>query len=298
MRESLRTTARIEYDLVRARVRASLRRAGGTAPIVLNSLPKSGTHLLIKLLEELPGISRVRLQLAPRLQPRFAACPGERTVDLGVVWPSPVSRQKVERAIRTLPSGAFITAHVPHAPDLAEMMQASGIRMVVLTRDPRDVAVSGARYLASEAGHRLHGPFAAMSEVERLMAAIVGVPPEADGRGMRDLRSRVTSMTGWGHEPFAHLTRYEDLVGPAGGGSLAAQRKAIVGIAQHLGVPVMPSEVDRIAGVVYGGTPTFRKGRAGAWRDHLGPEHLSAAGPLLEDLLIEQGYEQDGAWWH
>lgn len=297
MFDALRIEARVDYDLLRAHLRGRTAGSHDGVPIVLNSLPKSGTHLAIKLLEHLPGICRVRLQLSQATRHRYRARGGESTVDLGIVWPVSASRRKVYRAIRRIPPGAFVTGHIPHDPDLSDYLRGEGTRMIVLTRDPRDVALSGARYVASSTSHPLHERFAAMTEDERLMATIVGITPEQGGHGMRNLRERVSAITSWQGLGLAQVVRYEDLVGPMGGGTASAQHASINRVANHVGVSLAPSEVGRIAGDLYGGTPTFRKGRTGSWREQFRPAHLAAAGPLIQDLLVELGYEDDESWW-
>lgn len=283
------------YDLLRARLRARRPGAVADAPVLLNSLPKSGTHLMIRLLEELPGLTRIRSQLAPRARGRYLAGPDEPVIDIGIGSPVSVSRAKVVRTLRRLPRGAFMTAHVGYEPELAEDLAAGGVRVLVMVRDPRDVAVSAARYLASSTGHRLHERFAAMGEADRLLAVIVGVD-DPNGPGLRDLRQRVTAITAWKGQPHVAVVRFEDLVGPRGGGRSDAQAAAISAVAAHLGIELSAAEVRGVAGRIYGGTPTFREGMRGTWQAHFGPVHRAAAAALVGDLLSDMGYEADGRW--
>lgn len=297
MFDNLRMPVRVNYDLIRARGKSLFKPSSGSSPVVLNTLPKAGTHLAIKLLQQLPGMSQVRLLLSQASNVQYPVRGHEDAVPLGVVWPLPASRVKVTRTIRRLPPGAFISGHVPHDPTLLALLAELGVRMVVLVRDPRDVAVSGARYIGGSTSHPLHARLSAMTPSERLMAAIVGMEPDARGFGMKDLRQQVVSVTNWDQLPLAHAVRYEELVGPLGGGTVEAQHAAIAKVAEHVGVSVTETQVEEIGLGLYGGTPTFRKGTTGSWREHFGPEHLEAAGPLIEDLLVDLGYEDDMSWW-
>lgn len=124
-------------------------RPGPRPGALVNALPKAGTHLLIRLMELLPGMSRVRLQTSWLTRWRFAARDDEPVLDVGVAWPDVVSRRRVARALALLPAGSFATAHVPHTVDFADVLRDLDLRMVLMIRDPRDVAVSSAEYLST-----------------------------------------------------------------------------------------------------------------------------------------------------
>lgn len=269
-------------------------RAEGVA--LVNALPKAGTHLLIRVMELMPGMTRVRLQISGLTRWKFAGREGEPVLDVGVAWPNVVSRRRVTRALALLPPGTFATAHVPHTVDFADVLRDLGLRMVLMIRDPRDVAVSGAEYLGTQRNHALHPHFAPLSRRGRILDSIVGVPGDGAGPGLRNIAERVGSVMRWESEPFVHVARFEDLVGPAGGGDRDRQLQEIRAVAQHLGIDCSDEEIAAVAGGVFGGTNTFRSGQIGGWRRHLDDHHVEAAKPLLDDLLIRLGYEADADW--
>ncbi|MDQ3708501.1 MAG: sulfotransferase domain-containing protein [Actinomycetota bacterium] len=247
-------------------------------------------------MELLPGMSRVRLQISGLTRWRFAARDDEPVLDVGVAWPDVVSRRRVARALALLPAGSFATAHVPHTVDFADVLRDLDLRMVLMIRDPRDVAVSSAEYLSMQRNHALHPHFAGRSRRDRILDSIVGVAPDGPGSGLRNIAQRVESVVRWESEPFVHVTRFEDLVGPGGGGDRGRQLREIRGIAGHLGINCSDSEVATIAGGVFGGTDTFRSGQIGAWRRHLDDQHVEVAKPLLDQLLVRLGYESGSDW--
>jgi len=288
----IRHEARFRWDVARARLVA---KSGSQSPIILNSIPKSGTHLAIKLLSGLPGVTRVRFQVSSMTAGLFAAGSSNETVEVGVAAPKLVSLEKVRRHLRQVPAGAFVTAHVPYSLQLANTLGDLGYRMVLLVRDPRDIAVSSAAYLPTRARHALRDTFAGMDHVQQLMAAIEGiVSGEAE---LKDLRTRVASTYAWRADPNTTTIRFEDLVGPAGGGELARQQGAIAQVADHLGVDLAEDDVKRLAAGLFGGTETFRSGQIGSWHASFDASHLEVAGPLVGDLVRELGYERDDAWW-
>jgi len=89
-------------------------------PVLSNSLPKAGTHLLEGILEELPGLRNA----------------GRRTL---------VEHRELDpRRMRT---GAFYNAHLPWTAARQEQLRASGVIVLFLIRDPRDMAVSRMHYV-------------------------------------------------------------------------------------------------------------------------------------------------------
>ena len=101
----------------------------------------------------------------------------------------------------------------------------------------------------------------------------------------------------WAENSNFCIIRYEDLVGPYGGGSLEIQLATIEKIADHLGILVLDDLCKELAGQLYGGTSTFNKGKIGRWKEEFTPEmkeffkkHFSS------EFLIELGYETSLDW--
>lgn len=286
--------AQVGYDLIRTRVTRSLRNGRlPDRPVILNSLPKSGTHLGIKLLESLPGLGRVRVPLRNLTADLFPA--SDRGIAVGVASPASADRDRLMGWLARVPPGAFVAAHVPYTNEFSELLSGLGYRMVLVLRDPRDVAVSSAAHLFSRSQHTLQKTFSVMSPDDRLLASINGIV--ADAGELRDLRARVQSMTAWMSESYTVTVRFEDLVGPAGGGDASLQAASIASVADHIGVTLTDSEIEAIGQSLFGGTATFRQGRIGGWGSEFGQVHRSAAGPLIQDILVDLGYEDDDAWW-
>ncbi|MDH3589438.1 MAG: hypothetical protein OEQ74_08540, partial [Gammaproteobacteria bacterium] len=97
-----------------------------TPAVLLNSIPKAGTHLLESALERYP-----RLRNA-----------GKRTVSSWIDVPDPVIN-----AIASIRKGAFLNAHVPAAPELLQVVESRNIRVLFMIRDPRDIVVSHFKYV-------------------------------------------------------------------------------------------------------------------------------------------------------
>lgn len=278
---------------------------------LINSLPKSGTHLLKKAVGLLPGMHPVDFHLGPeRFNPTThggaGGWPGEYSptmIPLGVGRPRLVPRDEVYRALKQhVTPGSYATAHVPFSPGLALLLKELKISMVTIIRDPRDVAVSHAMYITSlpsdnpMVGGSLYVYYQSLSEEERLMTSIVGVRKEPDGPVLQGIRDRLESVLRWGSQPFNYTTTFERLVGPHGGGSREQQVHEIRAICRHLGIDYSDREIEAVADQLFGGTGTFRRGVIGGWKAHFTEEHTQVCKKLIGRLLIDLGYEQDDNW--
>ena len=92
------------------------------------------------------------------------------------------------------------------------------------------------------------------------------------------------------------MVKFEELVGPMGGGSEEAQRDAVARVAEHLEVPLDDRKLRAVQSDLFGSGRTFRKGQAGGWRREFSEEHKRATKEVAGDLLVELGYEKDLRW--
>jgi len=271
---------------------------------VVNSLPKSGTTLLKKVVGLLPGMTPTKRHLSSG----FAAteAPPRRSLNhdmanrgaiaLGIGRIRIVPWEVVGAWLERLPNHAVFSAHVPYSPELLALLAEKGIRMVSIIRDPRDVVVSHAMYMPRVEHGRLSDYYRMLSEDERIMTSLVGIWDERRGLFLRDIRQRLQSMLLWRAVDLNYQTRFEWLVGPPGGGEAHRQLGEILAISRHLGLRCSDKEVQRIADHAFGGTTTFRRGQIGSWREHLTNEHKTVCRQLVGSLLVELGYESDLNW--
>lgn len=274
---------------------------------LVNSLPKSGTHLLKKLVCMFPGMYPVDFHIGPRqfgLEMHASApdAADQSLIPVGVGRPRRVARETVAQALRCLRPGSLGTAHAPYSDGLATLFEELGIRAVLIVRDPRDVAVSHAHYIYSLPpgdalrGKPLHQYYQTLTETDRIMTSIVGVRREPDGPVLLNIHDRLASVLPWNAAPANYTTRFERLVGARGGGTDDAQRAEIGQIARHLGFDLAEAQIHQLAAGLFGGTATFRRGMIGGWRDQFNPDHKRACKDLLGQLLVDLGYEHDLDW--
>ena len=245
--------------------------------IVANSIPKSGTHLLTRCLQLLPDVEDSGLRIRGRMKP-----------------------QSLVKRLDQVGGGCFIPLHLVFTPKRERLLRHRRFTMILITRDPRDIAVSHFHYVTRQTRrHRLHAYYNALpDDPARLMTSIQGIP-EFLWKGrvrLRDINRRCRVFLDWA-DHGACVVQFEKLVGPLGGGTLEAQHKEIQKIAIHLGIQLDTSTLEHIANnVFYRKSSTFRKGAIGDWVNHMGVEHKAVFKEIAGQLLLDMGYEADGDW--
>ncbi len=254
------------------------RRADHPGPrVVANSIPKAGTHLLTRCLHLFPEIE-----------------------DSGLRIRGHVRHKALEKRLNRVGGGCFIPLHLFFTPQREQLLSDLAFAMVLITRDPRDIATSHYHYVARGARlHQLRGYYNALpDDSARLMTSILGIPESQwrERARLLDINRRCRAFLDW-VDHGACLVQFEKLVGPQGGGTREAQRGEINRIAGHLNLQLDRATVDHIAANVYSRkTSTFRKGTIGDWANHMAPEHKAAFKEIAGQLLIDLGYEADDNW--
>lgn len=258
--------------------------------VLANSLPKAGTHLLSAVLLRLPKMmfSGVHHSLAD-----FDPKPHALSTDTAAVdWVA------IKRRLGRIRNGQYATAHFAHSPVLGGILADLGFRHILILRDPRDVVVSHAFYVASNSRHPLHTDYRAMAgDGERILASITGLAPEAGRPGLEPAGGRLAGFVPWIDQEDVLLCRFEDLAGPRGGGDENAQVETVRAIADFVSRPLSREQAGRVAARIHSeGAATFRKGRSGDWRNYFGRDHVAEFKRIAGDHLVRLGYEKDLNW--
>jgi hypothetical protein len=249
--------------------------------IFANSFPKSGTHLLIRCLSLMPGLmySGQHINYYRNNQQQ--------------------SVQTKEAILKSIGSNCFVSAHLPYTVDNALRLQQMDYQLVLMMRDPRDIVVSQYYHYAKRPNSRMYSVFSAMGDMAAgLMAIINGIPADASANhvSLANIGHRINQFLPWCSHGM-HMVRYENLVGPFGGGDLNNQLNEIEALSKHLGLALSEPDMYSIANHVYHRkTNTFRKGIIGDWRNHFLESHKDALKEVAGQILIDLGYENDMDW--
>ena len=245
-------------------------------PVLANSFPKSGTHLLLQILRALPG----------------ARYHGSFIASMPTLTFKERSRASHLRRIAWLAPGEVVPAHLFHHPDYAAALRRRGAMQFFIYRDPRDVAVSEAHYLTHmNRWHRLHRHFAHVlrNDEERLTAAIVGIDEPGFPYDYPDIGKRFARYAGWLSEPDVMPLRFEDLMSDRREETL----HAIIAFYAERRPDAFDREacLERVkASIDPARSHTFRKGERGGWRSSFTAEHREQFELVAGSCIRQIGY--------
>lgn len=248
--------------------------------ILANSVPKAGTHLLSHLLSLLPRTQDAHIHVAI----------GEFVRPDGAV-----DERGIAGRLRSLHNGQYATAHLPAEPAVVRAIETQRPAVLLMFRDPRDIAVSYLHYVGGRPQHELHRRFVEEypDDDARLMALIRGFEANERGPALPSMASRLDAYAAWLGRDYVLPCRFEALVGPRGGGDADLQRRSVAEIAAFIERPLADDAVRRVAEQVFNpGTHTFRRGVIGDWRNHFTAAHRREFDRLVGDRLQRLGYDE------
>ena len=272
--------------------------------VMVNSIPKGGTHLLLKLVYMLgipddpkrfwlgAGIIRRRIELLNKL---VKGSFSNDTVIIGSEVPVKIGVNWLIRRLHKIPDNHSFGAHCLHSDELSKVINKSGVRAVCIIRDPRAIAASHMHYVKTWKKHFFHSAYMKLpSDKERMRLSITG--GQLGKYSVISMRERYESFLGWQKDSSAMLVRFEDLVGENGGGSNIEQVKAVRNVAGHLDIELSDAKLALIQKDLFGRkedltqSSTFRKGKVDAWCKELDEELISMVEVELADILKLLGY--------
>jgi hypothetical protein len=248
-------------------------------PVLANSFPKSGTHLLLQLANGLPGRSD------------YGAFLGSETSSFQL---RERSESNTRRFIRGFVPGEVIRGHLyyelPYAAALAERNTVH----YFIYRDLRAVVVSEAHYLREmNRWHRLAKHFRQLSIEDAISLSIMGFDPPIPGLNYPNIAQRFARYSGWLTHPNCFCIRYEDLQ--------SENRDAIVReMAKFYLAHITRTDMDfdecmrsMLAHVAPQKSHTFRSGQKTGWQKEFTDKHRRQFEEIAGQLLVELGYEHN-----
>lgn len=246
-------------------------------PVLANSHPKSGTHLLDQIVEALPGRR-----------------------NFGAFYSSMTSSYRFRRhnlegtigVLRNSTPGEIVRAHLFFEEELAAPLAEMNFVHYFIYRDPRDVVLSESHFLRSDhRWHRLHPYFRdAPSLDEAISMSIRGLPDLAPEIDYPNIGERFRRYAGWIGRPDVYSIRFEELRSPR---RAAILREMAEFYAARTNLSL---DVDAIAEAMQANidperSHTFRQGQSGGWRAKFTPEHIRQFEEAAGDVLREFGFE-------
>lgn len=241
---------------------------------VVNGFPKSGTHLMVQLIQP----------LAPYQEPTdagFFQKPWSGTFidnSWSLRW-APIEQTCFKLA--RINNGRMLKAHLGYIPELERWMYLSGMIHVFIYRDLRDVAVSQAYHIInSEPDHLVHpgaDEYRALGGFDEILAAVITGLGRFPG-----LVNRWQYFENWLHVPWVFSAKFEQVLAEPKWWAERIFKHAMKRSAHTFERKVTfdPHGLDVLTTVMANASkqreksPTFRKGNVGDWQEEFKGHHI------------------------
>lgn len=251
-------------------------------PIFGNSKPKSGSHLLLQILN---GFTQI-------MPYKYVEADPVRTIEKE-------GRRKTEAEIlnelKRIPQGAIGWGYVEASPENISFLCKSDRVNYFIYRDPRDMLVSQV-FFATDMNeeHGMHEYYKSLPDFgERLKVAITGI--DQDGLYMVSVKQRYASVFEWLEQLNVMCIRFEDLINKRDT-TLDAMLDEVESIGYKIPTPREKALSVLVEAIQPKKSHTFRSGKTGGWREHFTEEHKKLFKDMTGDLLLKLEYEKDNDW--
>jgi hypothetical protein len=249
--------------------------------ILINSVPKSGTNLLIQIAKGIPGI----------FQDQKTFYHSENYLEVLNIRP-----------------GEMVSSHIPYNEEFSQQLKAHSIKQLFIYRDLRDVAVSLVYFINDKLhDHPLFPVFQKRIRTfeEQLNAIICGVQLIGDEKqniyGIEEypgIFREYLPIYKWIDDPTICSVRFEDLVC-----NKSSKEKEILKIIDFLWGDLGYLGIDKLKllkkmkqNINPKESWTYRKGVIGNWRNEFTLDNKKNFKEKAGDFLVKYGYEKNGDW--
>ena len=250
--------------------------------VVVNAIPKSGSHLLTQVMEGLFPISALVDTGMPPLN--------RGSHNLKYAEDAPIQKR-----ILGLRAGDFAYGYMNANQNFVPFLEKEPYVVLFSYRDPRDVVVSQVKYATEvNESNYMRGYYQGLaSDEERINATICGVVDTQ--YGISSILKRYEGYLGWMDGANVLPVKFEDLI---------LDREAtfvrILNFLKGRGLTLMTSDEEAIASMHAAVQPkksgTFRKGQPGGWKEAFTEENKRIFKEETGDLVVRLGYEENMDW--
>lgn len=251
-------------------------------PIFANAKPKSGSHLLLQVMQGLCGIIPYAYVTADPVR-TIKADGGRR------------SERQILADLQAIRPGVIGWGYVDASPKNTAFLCQPGRVNYFIYRDPRDMLVSHVFFATDmHTGHGLHAYYKGLPDFDaRLKVAINGI--EQAGLFMVNVSQRYTGVFEWLAQPTVMGIRFEDLVDHRES-TLGLMLDQIEKTGFHIPTPREQALDILVDAIQPAKSHTFRSGKTGGWKEYFSKENKTLFKEVSGDLLVRLRYEKDNDW--
>ncbi|MGN7297451.1 glycosyltransferase [Ferdinandcohnia sp. SAFN-114] len=245
-------------------------------PFLVNSIHKSGTHLLRQLLSGIPHL-----------------------VYKGFIYSGINTPENHFYQIRSAGENHYMCGHIHYDKLFAQLMKNQKVKHIFLIRDPRDILVSFQYYLMKELSHTPIAQYFTKNKFnkeERLSALLQGV--ETDNFNYPSFYDSINYYLNWMNDPDILIIRFEDLV--CSRDSQRYQLKRILKFLYENENALSEEEIQNLILLMEAAnnpkkSDTFRTGKIGNWKHEFTQTTKQKFNNLARPLLEKMGYEKENS---
>lgn len=251
-------------------------------PIFANSKPKSGSHLLLQVMNGFAQIMPYKYVDADPV--RTITYTGRRK-----------TKEEILADLKRTPNGVIGWGYVDATEENASFLTAAGRVNYFIYRDPRDMLVSQVFFATDMHGeHGMHDYYNSLPDVAaRLKVAITGI--DRDGLYMVNVKQRYEGVFQWLEQKNVMCIRFEDLIDNRDT-TLIAMLNEVEKTGYKIPTPREKALSILIEAIQPKKSHTFRSGKTGGWKDYFTEENRKLFKDVAGDLLVRLGYEKNNDW--
>jgi hypothetical protein len=246
-------------------------------PVLANSFPKSGTHLLLQLVNGLPD------------REDYGAFLGSETSSFQL---RERSESNTRHFIKGFVPGEVIRGHLYYEPPYAQALAEQKTVHYFIYRDLRAVVVSEAHYLREmNRWHKLAPYFQKLSIEDAIALSITGFDPPVPGVNYPDIAARFSRYRGWLTHSDCMCIRFEDLQSEQRDTIVREMAKFYLARCSRADLNLEECVQAMDSKVAPEKSHTFRSGKKSGWQTEFTEKHHRLFDDIAGKLLLELGYD-------
>ncbi|MBK9600296.1 MAG: sulfotransferase domain-containing protein [Anaerolineales bacterium] len=251
-------------------------------PIFGNSKPKSGSHLLLQILNGFTQIMPYRYVAADPV--RTITYEGRRK-----------TKEEILADLKRVPNGVIGWGYVDATKENASFLTSAGRVNYFIYRDPRDMLVSQVFFATDmHEEHGMHDYYNSLPDFgARLNVAITGI--DRDGLKMVSVKQRYEGVFQWLEQKSVMCLRFEDLINNRDA-TLVSMLDEIEKTGYKIPTPREKALAILVDAIQPKKSHTFRSGKTGGWKQYFDEDHKKLFKDIAGDLLMKLGYESSNDW--
>jgi len=285
--------------------------------IIVISIPKCGTWMLSKYVRLLTDKKNaIHRFTAEKIFRKYEAIPENfhKECDLPKAPEDSFhfftpSKEILLKCINELKEDEYLIGHLVYNKGFENVLRKNNFKILFIIRDPRDQIISRIFY-----NKKLINDFSGLQRLsfDDLLTGYIGsndlqkfsdlftshicYKDEPKEKYISNISQFYNAFLSWMDSDICYTVKFENLVGPQGGGTRQSQLQELEKIAQHLGYETNQEKIKEIAKKLFGQTTTFNDGQIKKWKKHFRQSHKNNFKEVAGSLLIDLKYEKDFNW--